>query len=97
MAIMDKEQEKRQRALNKLELKQVKDDMAEVLETPAGMRLLAWILKSGHLFTNAMTGNEYTYFNEGARNLVNKLLLFMDDDKAAELMNLARPKMELDD
>lgn len=44
-------------------------DVAELLRTRVGRRVFWRILEEGHVFKTSMTGNSYTYFLEGARNL----------------------------
>lgn len=64
-------------------------DIKDILATPPGLRFFRRLLSDGKIFATTFTGNSYTFFNEGARNLV---LVYFDDicqaapDKVAELM-----------
>ena len=62
-----------ERQLKELQARHIKErdlaDVKDVLRTRSGRRLFWRILEEGHVFQTSMTGNSYTYFLEGARNL----------------------------
>jgi hypothetical protein len=65
------------------------EDIKDILSKPSGMRFFRRLLDDGKIFTTTFTGNSYTFFNEGGRNLV---LKYFDDvctaapSRVAELM-----------
>jgi len=64
----------RQQEKATLARKQELEDIRAMLETPAGIRFFRRMVREGKVFSTSMTGNSWTYFNEGARNLVNRYL-----------------------
>lgn len=46
-----------------------RDALREVLGTRAGRWLIMRLFDSCHVFERTMTGNSWTYFNEGARDV----------------------------
>lgn len=44
------------------------NDIKFILSTPQGLRFFQRFCEDGHIFKTSMTGNSYTYFNEGERN-----------------------------
>ena len=52
---------------------QLDADIKDIMGTPAGVRFMRWIILEGGIFSTSMTGNSWTYFNEGARNFANKI------------------------
>lgn len=61
---------RRDRELDRLEVA----DFRAVMETKAGRRFIARLLEEAGVYRTSMTGNAWTYFNEGARNLGLKVL-----------------------
>jgi hypothetical protein len=65
------------------------EDIKDILSRPSGVRFFRRLLEDGSIFATTFTGNSYTFFNEGARNLV---LRYFDDlcaavpERVAELM-----------
>lgn len=61
---------------NKSRMKQDQDvtDLCEILATVGGRRFVWRYLEACRVFSTSMTGNSYTYFNEGQRNIGLKLL-----------------------
>lgn len=85
----DEKQAKKVAQKEKNERDQQLDDIKDILSRPSGKRFFRRLLDDGKIFATTFTGNSYTFFNEGARNLV---LKYFDDlclaapDKVAELM-----------
>ncbi len=52
------------------------EDIKAILSTPEGVRFFKRLLDEGKMFTTAMTGNSFTFHNEGKRDFV---LLFFND------------------
>lgn len=44
-------------------------DIRAVLESPAGRRVMWWILDAAGVYRSSFTGNNTTFFNEGRRDL----------------------------
>jgi len=64
----------RQQEKKAAQRRQELEDLRQILDTPAGIRFFRRMVKDGRIFSTSMTGNSWTYFNEGARNLVNHYL-----------------------
>jgi hypothetical protein len=62
-AVKDKEKDLKNDRLQQLE------DIKYILNTDAGKRFFQRFFEDGHVFRTSMTGNSYTYFQEGERNL----------------------------
>lgn len=45
------------------------EDIKYLLNTDSGVRFFQRFFEDGHVFRTSMTGNSYTYFQEGERNL----------------------------
>ena len=52
--------------------------MRDVMETPAGRRLLHYILGETKVYHQGFAGNSSTFFQEGERNVGLKLIALMD-------------------
>ena len=52
-----------------LERKNELEDVKRILETPEGLRFFKRLMRLCHIFTTSFTGNSFTYFNEGQRNV----------------------------
>lgn len=48
--------------------------MDSVMDTEEGKTLMWWLLEQTHYFQGSMTGNSWTFFREGERNIGSKLL-----------------------
>ena len=72
----------------KLEQDQRLADLKEVLNTPAGIRVISKVLEDGGLFRTSFTGNSKTFFNEGMRNLALKLFSEITDAAPDKLESL---------
>ena len=65
------------------------EDIKEILSRPSGVRFFRRLFEEGKIYSTTFTGNSYTFFNEGHRNLA---LMFFGDvceaapNKVAELM-----------
>lgn len=46
-----------------------REALQNVLQTPAGRWFIMRLFDSCHVFERTMTGNSWTYFNEGARDM----------------------------
>jgi hypothetical protein len=57
------------------------EDIRTILDTPAGVRFFTRFFKAGKIFSTSMTGNSWTFFNEGGRNLA--LSFFADVAEAS--------------
>lgn len=68
------------------------EDIKAVISTPHGFRFIRRLLTDGKIFHTSMTGNSYTYFNEGRRNLV--LRYFEDIAEVApnQIVQLMKPE-----
>lgn len=65
------------------------EDIKTILNTSAGLRFFKRLIKDGYIFNTSMTGSSYTFFNEGARNLVLKYFADICESaphKVAELL-----------
>jgi hypothetical protein len=60
----------------KIKAQRVQDleDIRQLLSTIYGIRFFRRMVRDGRVFSTSMTGDTWTYFNEGARNLVNRYL-----------------------
>lgn len=54
-------------------------DVEAVMSTPAGRRVFNRLFEKGKIWESSMTGNSWTFFNEGGRNLA---LSFLADAAA---------------
>ena len=66
--------------------KQRLKDIKSIMTTPEGVRNFQCLMEDGKVFHSSMTGNAWTYFNEGSRSLALKKLAevvetFQDDPK----------------
>jgi hypothetical protein len=52
---------------------QLGNDIREILALPAGVRFMRYIIGEGMIFSTSMTGNSWTYFNEGKRDFANSI------------------------
>ena len=68
----DESQVKAREQKVKSERDQELEDIKEILSRPSGVRFFKRLLREGRIFQTTFTGNSYSYFNEGARNLVLK-------------------------
>ena len=70
-------------AIEKADLarKQELEDIKTMLSTAAGMRFFVRLFTDGHMFATTFTGNSWSYFKEGERNLA--LRYFNDVRQAA--------------
>lgn len=48
--------------------------ISNLMETPDGKTFMWWLFDQTHYFQPSMTGNSWTYFREGERNIGNKIL-----------------------
>lgn len=48
------------------------EDIRCILKTKEGLRFFKRLFDEGKMFSTSMTGNSYTYYNEGQRNFVLK-------------------------
>ena len=51
------------------DMDQLVEDTRAVMGTAEGRRFIWWMLEQAGIHRTTMTGNSYTYFNEGMRNL----------------------------
>ena len=73
-------------------------DFKKILDMPEGIRIFAWIMEEGKMFSTSFTGNSTTFFNEGMRNLTLKIfgtLCEAAPDKVYKL--IIKPKENRDD
>lgn len=74
---------------DKNERDQQLEDVKDILSRPSGVRFFRRLLTDASIFSTTFTGNSYTFFNEGARNLA---LRYFDDictatpERVAELV-----------
>ncbi len=71
--ITDPQQVEDAKKKDQLELHQLKKDIRKITKDKAGIRFIAWILDEGRVFSTGMTGDNYTFFNEGRRTLALKI------------------------
>lgn len=85
----DESQVKKKESSNKDWRKQELEDIRQVLNTPAGLRLFRRMMKDAYIFRTTFTGNSNGYFLEGHKNF---FLKYFDDictvcpDKVAKLV-----------
>lgn len=94
MAIRTAEDAKKQEELQRLVQMQIKSDVKSILATPEGIRFFRFLINKGHVFKTTFTGNAGTYFNEGARNLVNEVLTYVTNQ---DMLRLIKRDEEGDD
>jgi hypothetical protein len=70
----DEEQVKEAKGKEKRREEREQDDMIAVTSIPQGRRLLWRLLSECGVFRSSMTGDNYTYFNEGRRDVGVRLL-----------------------
>lgn len=70
----DPEAVAKQQKIRQLQRQQELEDIRQILSTMAGIRFFRRMIQNGRVFSTSMTGDAWTYFNEGARNLVNYFL-----------------------
>jgi hypothetical protein len=72
----DPEAVARQEEQARIQRQQELEDMRQILSTMAGVRLFRRMVRVGRVMSTSVTNENpyYTYFNEGARNLVNYFL-----------------------
>jgi len=73
----------------KLVLLQEHEDLRDILNTPAGVRFFRGMLRDGGMFRSSFTGNSRTFFLEGERNFVLRLLAKIEQvapQKVAEVL-----------
>ena len=63
-----------EKAKRKAEEAQAQLDLAAILKTPAGVRFFKRFFDRAFVFRQVMTGNSWTFFNDGRRSLGNELL-----------------------
>lgn len=63
------------------ERRQELEDIRTIINTPAGKRFFKRLMKDGRIYNTTFTGNSYSYFLEGNRNLA--LRYFNDICEAA--------------
>lgn len=66
------------------------DDMRAVLKLPAGRRLLWKYLGICGVFRTSFTGNSYTFFNEGARNVGLQLMTDITEADADSYLTMMK-------
>lgn len=86
MAARTPEEAKRQAELEKQIEMQIKSDVQHILQSPEGLRFFRFMIGQGMVFTTTFTGNERTYFNEGARNFVNMILRYVSNRDLLRLL-----------
>lgn len=80
-----KEQQEEERREREQEL----EDVRFLINTPQGMRFFKLFFERAKVFTMSMTGNSWTYFNEGRRDIGNRVLADIveaDPTKVAALL-----------
>jgi hypothetical protein len=60
-----REQKEREKIVNDMRLR----DLGSIVETEAGRRWVYSIIERCHIFHPVMTGNSYTFFNDGMRQV----------------------------
>lgn len=81
-----------------LRMLQEKEDLKWILSDPRGRRFIWKILEFCKVFNTTMTGNSYTYFNEGQRNVGLRIFDEMNQaDEDAYLKMRKELKGELND
>lgn len=71
-AITDEHEEAKNQEVQALRRENELEDLRRILATPEGVRFFKRFLDEGKMFTTAMTGNSWTYHNEGKRDFVLK-------------------------
>ena len=84
----DKVKDKQQKIKN--ETNQLKEDYRTILATPAGKRFFKHFLKEGKLLNMNMTGNSWTFWNEGHTNLAKVIWSNMVKASPEEAMEVFR-------
>jgi hypothetical protein len=78
----DRAKEKRNREERKLLSMKVK----KVFSTPDGKDVFNWLMERCHVFSTTMTGNSYTYYNEGARSVGLDILMMREQGWENEIL-----------
>jgi hypothetical protein len=58
---------------------EIDEAMGFVMGTPAGRKLMWWLLDDAGIYKSTFTGNSTTFYNEGMRNMGLKILHRIND------------------
>jgi len=68
--VTDEDSEKKSRAKQKAQREEELNDLKKILYTPEGVRFFKRFMDEGRMFASCMTGNAWTYHNEGKRDFM---------------------------
>jgi len=63
-------------------------DFRDVLDLPAGRRILWWVLDVAGVYRSSFTGNSTTFFNEGRRDIGLMLLAKISEAKPEAILQM---------
>lgn len=90
------EEKRRAEALSRSEREQLLAGLREMFDSDNGRALLFWLLSITHIYSCSFTGNSYTYFAEGERNVGLQLYALMVEARpyaAQEIVNIANERI----
>lgn len=86
----DEKKLKSARTKGQLENEEAIDDLKRIIRTPEGFRFFKKFFREGKLADISMTGNSWTFFNEGHRNFAKMVfseLSEADPKRAAQIFS----------